>query len=181
MESEITIKVPSKHTEAMIRAEIDSMLGFSPFRLCLGHVMLLAESKSPYIFGGEVSSEDIAAAQSVLGTDLPADAFHNAMIAELDAAFRALELFDDADEKDDGHKKSDVRPWTPEWLADSLRSACQAVPSIGLQEAIWSIPLTMMMHLGVAEARAQGSVTRRPADIKAALAAFKEMRKRKNG
>lgn len=176
---EIKIHVPSKHSETMIRAEVDSMLGFADLRLCLGHVMLLAEARSPYVFGGEITPLDIELAKTILKSKLADHDFNSALMREMDTAFRPYEILDN-DEKDPDPKakKSDVRPFSPEWMADVIRAACQAVPSLDLEAALWQIPLVMMMHLWLAEARANGAVTRRPPDVKAALAEWRKLMKK---
>lgn len=186
--SKIKIDAPSRHTGEMVRAELDAMMGFGRIRLCLGHLMQLARAKSPYVYGGQVSEMDLALAMSLWPHDAgkkpdPVQ-FHRDLVAEMDAAFRPLELFDEA-KKDDTGKRSDVRPFSPEWMADVMRSACQAMPSLGYREILWEVPLTLVMHLGVAEARANGAITCRPRDVKAALKMMREAMKRqaedKNG
>lgn len=176
MESKHII-VPSRHTPEMIRAEVDSMLGLSNLRVCLGHVMMLAESKSPYVYGGKVTPQDIGMAMDILNAKETDEAeFHRMLLAELDTSFRATELFEADNNPDEESRKSDVRAFSPEWLCDVLRAACQAVPSITLEQGLWHIPMTMIMHLGASQARAHGMITKRPVDYKEALKLFLEMR-----
>lgn len=167
-------QVPSKHTPEMMRAEADAMLGFAKLRLCLGHLMLLAEAKSPYVYGGRATELDTELARRILKAKMGLEQLHIALIEAMDTAFRPMELFDADEKPDKGGKKSDVRPFTPEWCADVIRAACHAVPSLTLQAVLWEVPLVMVMHLGVAEARAYGATTRRPPDYKAALRMHKE-------
>lgn len=168
------IEVPSKHTPEMVRHEMDSMLGYSEIRLCVGHVVLLAEAKSPYIYGGGITELDLELARKIIKVPGMNDAkFHAALQGELDSAFRPIELFDDGDktqqEKDELHK---IQPFSPEWLADLVRSVCQAVPSVTLHEVIWAMPMVMAMHLYVAECRANGAKTMRPPDYAEAMRRF---------
>ena len=175
------IHVQSKHTPAMIRAEVDSMLGFSALRLCLGHVMMLAEARSPYVFGGDVTPLDTELAKKIMRSELPDYEFHTALIGEMDTAFRPFEILENDDKPGDPKaKKSDVKPFSPEWMADMLRAAAQAVPSLDIEAALWKIPLVMLIHLWLAEARANGSVTRRPPDVKAALAEWRKLMKKES-
>lgn len=158
----------------MVRHEMDSMLGYSDLRLCVGHVVLLAEAKSPYIYGGKITELDLELAKRILGSKKLKDAdFHAALQGELDAAFRPVELFDAGDkpqkEKDELHK---IPPFSPEWLADLVRAACQAVPSLALDDVLWRVPMVMAMHLYVAEARANGAKTMRPPDYAEAMRRF---------
>ena len=174
-------QVPSRHTPEMIRHELSSMLGIGEITLCLGHLMTLVLLRSPYIYGGEVDADRIGEAKHILGCmDMDNGAFHEALLAEMDAVFRPLELFDDDNKPEDESKKSVIAPFSPEWMCDILRSACQAVPAIGIEDALWRVPLVLIMHLGVAESRAQGATTRRPVDYTEALKRFKEMRKQEN-
>jgi len=172
---------PSKHTGEMVAAEIDSMLGGGRIRLCLGHLMKLARMHSPYVYGGQVNEMDLAMAMSLWPHDAGKEPdplkFHKDLVAELDAAFRPLELFDEVKKEENGGKRSDIRPFSPEWMSDIMRSAAQAIPSLGYREILWELPLVAVMHLGVAEARANGAITCRPRDIKAALKMMREMMK----
>lgn len=176
------IEVPSRHTPEMIEHELDSMMGKSRLKLCLGHVMELALSQSPYVYGGEVDEEDVVVAYTILGRDdLDYTLFHHLLVEELEAAFRALEIIvdDDAKPKDES-KKSIIKIFSPEWMCDIIRAACHAVPSTTIEDVMWGMPLVLVLHLGVSEARAQGSITRRPVDYKEALRRFKEFRKEQN-
>ena len=174
------IDVPSRHTDDMIRHETDAMMGFGPVKLCLGHAMQLAQADSPYIYGGDVSEADVLLAMGVLGvTDMDMRKFHDALNAEMEAAFRPYELLDDDDKPGNDDKSSDIRIFGPEWLSDIIRCACEAVPSITLHDALWSVPLCMMMHLNISIARKNGATTRRPVDMKAAMRLLRERNRRK--
>lgn len=178
----IHFEVPSKHTGEMVCAEIDSMLGGGRIRLCLGHLMQLARSHSPYVYGGKVTEMDLAMAMSLWPHDLGKEPdpirFHEDLVAEMDAAFRPLELFNSRKKMERGNEeRSDVRPFSPEWMSDIMRSAAQAMPSLGYREILWEVPLVAVMHLGVAEARANGEITSRPLDYKAAFEMMREARK----
>ena len=168
------IEVPSKHTPEMVRHEMDSMLGCAPLRLCVGHVVLLAEAKSPYIYGGRITELDLGLARKIVKAPRMDDAkFHAALQGELDAAFRPVELFDAGDQpKKDGDELHRIPPFSPEWLADLVRAACQAVPSLTLDDVLWRVPMAMVMHLYVAEARANGAKTMRPPDYAEAMRRF---------
>ena len=176
----IHFEVPCKHTGEMIESEIDSMLGACRVRLCLGHLMQLARMHSPYVYGGHVDEMALSMAMSLWpfdeGREPDPVKFHEDLVAELDAAFRPLELYDKAKNKDlEKGEKSDIRPFSPEWMADIMRSAAQAIPSLGYREILWELPLVAVMHLGVAESRANGAITSRPMDYKAAFAKLKQM------
>ncbi len=172
------IEVPSKHTGEMVNAELDAMIGAGRIRLCLGHLMQLARMHSPYVYGGKVTEMDLAMAMSLWPHDTGKERdplkFHEDLVAEMDAAFRPLDLFDESKKKEDGGKHSDVRAFSPEWMCDVMRAACQAMPSLGYREMLWEVPLTLVMHLGVAEARANGAITCRPRDYKAAIKMMRE-------
>ena len=176
------IDVPSKHTPEMVRHEMDSMLGCSTLRLCVGHVVLLAEAKSPYIYGGKITELDLELARKIIKTPGMDDGkFHSALQGELDAAFRPVELFDEGDKpKKDGDELHKIPPFSPEWLADLVRAACQAVPSMTLDDALWCVPMAMVMHLYVAEARANGAKTMRPPDYAEAMRRFYAAQKEGN-
>ena len=176
--SKIKIDAPSKHTGEMVAAELDAMMGAGRMKVCLGHLMKLARMRSPYVYGGKVTERDLAIAMSLWPRDAGRVSdpvrFHEDLVWELDAAFRPLELFDKAKNKDSGGDKSDVRIFSPEWMADVMRSACRAMPSLGCREILWEVPLCLVMHLGVSEARAQGAITERPKDYKAAIKMMRE-------
>ena len=176
-------EVPSKHTAEMVEGELDAMLGAGRMKLCLGHVMRLARMHSPYIFGGHVDETALAMAMSLWPHDaghVPDPVkFHQDLVWELDAAFRPMELYDKTKNKDSGGEKSDVRPFSPEWMADVMCSACHAMPSLGYREILWETPLCLVMHLRLAESRANGAVTARPMDYKAAFAMMRRMRENK--
>ena len=169
--------MPSLHTADMVNAELDAMMGAGRIRLCLGHLMQLARMHSPYIYGGKVTEMDLALAMSLwphdTGNEPDPLQFHKDLIAEIDAAFRPLDLFDSSNHDDTG-RKSDIRAFSPEWMADIMRAACQSMPSLGYREIMWEVPLTLVMHLGVAESRAQGATTSRPRDYKAAIRIMRE-------
>lgn len=177
MDNDRQIEAPSRHTDDMIRHELDSMLGFGVLKVCLGHLMQLAQCRSPYVYGGKLSEEDVLIAMGVLkAVEMPPLEFHEALVGELDAAFRAYELYDDDDRDKDAGRRSEIEAFSPEWLADTIRCACDAVPSITLHDALWEVPLAMMMHLGVSTGRKNGAITRRPVDMKAVLEDFKRKR-----
>ena len=162
----------------MIRAEVDAMMGNGLIKLTLADIMLLAEAQSPYIYGGDITADDIELAKRITGhTEMHDADFHTVMLAELDAAFRPLELLEPS--KDDGNgKKSRIEPFSPEWMADILRASCQAMPSLTIDQAMHDAPMCLLMHLVLAEARAQGATTRRPPDIKAALEQYKKLKEK---
>ena len=174
------IDVPSRHTDEMMARETEGMLGLSKVRLCLGHLMMLAHRRSPYVYGGKVEPEELSYAMELLGCgEMDPLEFHGEFLAELDAAFRPLELFEE-DRKDDKEaKRSVIDAFSPEWLADAIRCACEAMPSITMEQALWTVPLVMIMHLGVSTARKNGAVTQRPVDFKEAMRIMRERRRMK--
>lgn len=174
------IEVPSRHTDEMISREMEGMLGLSKVRLCLGHLMMLAHRRSPYVYGGQVGPEELAYAMELLGSGgMDPVGFHAELLSELDAAFRPLELFEEDRKDDKDAKRSVIDAFSPEWLADVVRCACEAMPSITMEQALWTVPVVMMMHLGVSTARKNGAVTQRPVDMKEAMRIMRERRKQK--
>jgi hypothetical protein len=172
------IEVEDEHTDEMIAEEIRSCLCASKLKLTLGTVMSLALLKSPYLSGGEITVNDLHLAMQVIKSDLsPAD-FNNAIQKELEVAWRVWEIIV-PDATREGGRKSEIRMFSPEWMADIISGACRGL-NLTYQQALWEIPLVMMFHLTLSTSRQYGLITERPKGVREALAKFKEKR-RKNG
>ena len=55
-----------------------------------------------------------------------------------------------------------------------MQKISDAVRRETLWVACWTVGLCLVMHLGVSEARAQGAITERPKDYKAAIKMMRE-------
>ena len=172
------IKVGSLHSDEDIWDELYQMLRGAKSGLTLGMLMTLAMNKSPYVLGGVLSDDDIRYAYSLSDGKLKAEDFHSALVNDLNAAWRALEIIVPSNEpvKENG-RKSQVDMFSPEWLADTISAACASVPSMTLNQVLWEVPLAMTLHLVVSNSRRHGAITERPPDIKGALKQFKSMQK----
>ena len=178
MTGEEKIEVELTHTDEMMADELRAMLGVSRVRLTLGAFASLSLLRSPYVHGGEVTEEALATAMDLVRhEDMSPLEFHAELQREMDAAFRAFETIQ-PDNEPSGGKTSDILPFSPEWFADIIASACQSMPSITYKQAWRDVPMTMLTHLAVSTARRGGAITARPTDIKDALARFREMRRK---
>jgi len=175
------IVVNKLHTDEMVKAEVMDMLGAGKILLTLGMVEGLWLVDSPYVKGGVVKPEDVDRAMEVCCVDKGKDPleFHKSLVEAIDTACRPYEIIvPDPMQKDDG-KQSEVPMFSPEWVADTISMACQAMPSLTLNQILWETPFVFVTHLAVSTARKHGSQTRRPDDIKSAIAQLKEMNKNK--
>lgn len=171
------IEVTSEDTN--IRDELRACLGVNTLTLTLGGVLLLVESKSPYIYGGKVESTDIATAQRLLDCDsLEPFAFHEALLKSLDVAFGVYAIAEDDDTQSTG-RKSKIEFGSPEWATDIIAMATQSLPSLTLDEILWTVPFALLIHLQLATGRRNGLITSRDGGIKEALAELKKMRNTK--
>jgi len=160
----------------MISDELKGMLGAGGLTLTLGMVESLWMLESPYIKGGKVEEQDLARALELIphGEMTPIE-FHEALIKELETAFRAYEIIvPDRDEKKNDGKTSEIDTFSPEWLADTISSACSAMPSLTYRQVLWEVPVVMVFHLAVSTARRNGCITRRPDDLKEAVRLLRE-------
>lgn len=172
------IVVNKLHSDAMLESELRAMLGTGEIKLTLGGLMGLVLVKSPYVFGGKVDENSLLQAYTLIAHgDLDAVQFHNALQDELDTAFRVFELLvPDDDPTAKKGKTSEMETFSPEWFADIMSHACQAMPSLSYDQILGQIPLTMIFHLNLSTARRNGAITRRPDNIKEALNILKERR-----
>lgn len=175
------IVVNKLHTTEMIKAEVMDMLGAGKLLLTLGMVEGLWLVDSPYVKGGVVKPEDVDRAMEVCCVDKEKNAleFHVELTEAIETACRPYEIIvPDPTQKDDG-KQSEVPMFSPEWVADTISMACQAMPSLTLNQILWETPFVFVTHLAVSTARKHGSQTRRPDDVKEAIRQLKEMNKNK--
>jgi hypothetical protein len=173
------ITVEKLHTTEMVKSEVRDMLCAGEILLTLGMVEGLWLVDSPYVKGGNVTETDIESAMKICCVEnMEPLAFHKALSAAIDTACRPYEII--VPEKDDGGgKHSEVPTFSPEWFADQISMACQAMPSLTMQQILWETPFVFVTHLAVSTARRHGAITRRPDDIKAALKILKERKKNK--
>lgn len=174
------IVVNKLHSDEMVKSEVRDMLGAGEILLTLGMVEGLWLVDSPYVKGGNVTEADIEAAMKICCVEnMEPLAFHTALSAAIDTACRPYEIIvPDPTQKDNG-KHSEVPTFSPEWFADQISMACQAMPSLTMQQILWETPFVFVTHLAVSTARRHGAITRRPDDIKAALEILKERKKNK--
>lgn len=172
------IQVGSLHTEDMIKAELKQMLLGGESGLTLGMLMLLAMENSPYVYGGVLTEGDLAYAYALSDRHLSKEKFHEALVADLEAAWRAFEIIAPDPELRQKGKSSKVEMFSPEWLADTVGSICQSMPSLTYREVLWELPLAMATHLAMATSRRNGTLTERPADIRGALEQMRKMREK---
>ena len=173
------ITVEKTHTDDMVREELLAMLGVGSVNLTLGSLAWLVALHSPYIFGGKVTEEAIVGAYGVVSHgDLDMLNFHEALQEALDTAFRAFELIvpDATDSKPS--KSSEIEVYSPEWFADVISQACQAMPSLTYKQIMDETPLTMVFHLAISTARKNGAITARPNDMKEAIKQFNALKKK---
>lgn len=179
---DLEITVNSLHTDAMVRDELRAMLDIGqPFRLTLGIIEELWLVDSPYLKGGRVDSVALYMARAIISPpqDMGDEEFHAALIDAINTAWRAYEIIVPDPERAKG-RVSSFDLFSPEWMADTMAQACQAVPSLTCHQVLWEMPFTLILHLGMSTARRNGVITERPGDVKDALAQFREMRRRHN-
>lgn len=162
-------------------AEIRSMLMCGGLRLTLGQLEQLFLIRSPYVGEGvsALTADDVSAARSILGekdSELSDVEFSERLVSELDTAFRAYEIIV-PDAEAHGGRVSDIRVFSPEWLADTISQACAAMPSLTYGQVLWEMPLTLVLHLAVSTARRNGVITERRLGVEDAL---KQLRERRN-
>lgn len=180
MDENEKITVKKLHTEAMVKQEMKEMLGAVEFKLTLGMVEGLWLIDSPYILGGDVTKDALERAMTVCNAKEDTDplVFHKTLLTAIETAIRPYELIVPDPPKEEDGKKSEITIFSPEWLADTVSVACQAMPSLTVREILWEIPMTLVTHLAVSTARRNGAITRRPDDVKEALRIFKERQKK---
>ncbi len=140
------------------------MLGESQERphLTMGALLRLWLAESPFIYGGEISEEDLFVAQGILGRNWSI----SEIILELSCACRALEIIQGT------QGDSSIASYTgvcPEWACDIYTAVCQVSPSVSWDAFLNRFPLALTFHLVAASVRQKGSKTARPANWSAAL------------
>lgn len=181
MEGNEKITVNKLHTDEMVKQEMKEMLGASDFYVTLGMVEGLWVIDSPYITGGDVTEDDLKRAMTVCCAEGVSDpvAWHKSLVNAIETAIRPYETIVPEAKPETGVPKveSEVPIFSPEWLADTLNCATDAMPSLTLHELLWEVPMTLVSHLAVSTARRNGATTRRPDDVSEAIKIFKERKK----
>lgn len=159
-----------------IDAERRECLGLGAVRLTLGAILLLADAKSPYVYGGTVSADDMDKAKGILDARSMGDIeFHDALKQALDTAFRIYDIAeDDPDSK--MQRRSAISFASPEWMTDIIAMASAACPSLTLDDLLWEVPLALVIHLQLATTRRNGAITSRDDGVREALAEMKKRR-----
>ena len=119
--------------------------------------MQLVEVDSPYVRGGDVCRDDLAFAISVCDVADDCESPHDAIC---DAIQRAFDVFRMVVAQTPAKPKNDAEnAFSPEWMADIATAAMHA--GLTYREALWEVPLVMVLHLVLAEYRRNGGETRR--------------------
>ena len=159
------------HTPEMVADETLFCIGDRLSMVTLAGFMRLCVIKSPYVFGGDVTLDDVNAACKALGSPVNA-AFDDDLRTELAAVNRAFEIIET--DKRNG-QKSVIPPFGPEWLADFMAAVADAMPSITPKKMLKETPMVLLVHLAAASHRKNGGVTRRPTNTEAAFQILNEL------
>ena len=151
----------------MINAETLAMLRLAPAPT-LRQLMMLAVGGSPYLTGWEPDEKDAELAGQVLEMPGATSAEIEAMVA---TALRPLECIVPSGKSREGG--SELPDWSPEWLAEVVSMAAQALPSLGWEQTL-DLPAVLVMHLILAAVRRRGGTTRRPVDEDGAIEWLKQ-------
>lgn len=174
-------QIETNEDRTKISTEVKACLGISEPVITLGGIMLLIDAHSPYLYGGTVSEEDIELAQRLLDSqDVEPILFHTALQDALSVCFNIWDIIED-DDKGQQARKSKIDFGSPEWMADTISMATQACPSLTLEDILWHVPFALIIHLQLATARRNGTITSRDDGVLEALKELKERRKKKNG
>ncbi len=170
------ISVEDIHTPEMIADETMVCIGDYRPMVTLAGFMRLCVKKSPYVFGGAVSDQDIADAASVVDnwSGLQGEAFDNALRLELAAVSRAFEIIHPDAE---GRSKSVIPPFGPEWMADLMTAVADAMPSLTPNMMLHKTSMVLLVHLAAASHRKNGGVTSRPDNAEAVFKALESIEK----
>ena len=178
-----TITSHDEAGEERLRRETVSMLGASRVRLTLGALVELYLIGSPYVFGGEVADNDIAAAMDSCYPDdgepmpkMPREEFHRELEGEIARAMDAYNILDESETPP--RRTSDIPICSPEGACDIVGMATQSLPSLTWEDALWHMPLIALVHLGLATARRNGGTTRRDLGAADAIEQLKEWRRK---
>ena len=161
------IQAKRLHTTEMVDTEL--RLFFGPHRLSLRRMMAFAVHHSPLLFPGDWTSEQLSFLVSICGlAGESGDKVVQDVVQEWNACQRAFEIIQPKAEKGTTpHSKIDV--FSPEWFADMVSCAAQAVPGASLDD-ILDMSLCLCYHLICANGRRNGMITARPDDLSDALA-----------
>lgn len=168
-------KIIVEATAPDIPAEIRECLGRGEVYLTLGGFMALVAEKSPYVFGGDVHEDEYRYAVAVLQAQDAEDP-HEAICEALDRAFNVLEMV--VEKGPQRPRKDEESFFGPEWMTDIASSAMQA--GLSWQEAVWELPLLLVLHLVLAEYRRNGGETRRGNKEAEEKAVAELLKRRKN-
>lgn len=167
-------KIIVEATAPDIPEEIRECLGRGKVHLTLGGFMALVAEKSPYVYGGDVHDDEFAFAVRVLQAQDAEDP-HEAICEALERAFNVLEMV--VENGPQKPRKEEDSFFGPEWLTDIASSAMHA--GLTWNEAVWGLPLLLVLHLVLAEYRRNGGETRR-GNKEAEEKAIAELIKRRN-
>ena len=155
-----TYDIQSRHTDEMVADETRFCIGdFLPM-VTLGGFLRLCLMKSPYVFGGDVTLDDVNAACRALGSRDNAN-FDADLRMEMDAIWRAFEIIVPSQH---AAVTSQIPEYGPEWMADIMAAAADAVPSLTVRDMLDRLPMITLIHLVAAAHRKNGGTTRRPDD-----------------
>lgn len=158
-----------------IPGEIRECLGGGGCNLTLAGFMHLVVVDSPYVRGGDVKADDLAFAMDACQVADDCESPHDAIC---DAIQRAFDVFGMVVANQPAKPQNDaLNAFSPEWMADIAAAAMHA--GLTYCEAMWDVPLVMVLHLVLAEYRRNGGETRRN-NAEAESKAISELLKRRN-
>lgn len=161
------VTVDDIHTPEMIADETLFCIGDHKPMVTLAGFMRLCQGKSPYVFGGVVSDQDIVDAAHCVDNwcGLHGAELDDALRKELAAVSRAFEIIQ-TDEK------SVIPPFGPEWLTNFMAAVADAMPSLTPNMMLHKTPMVLLVHLAAASHRKNGGTTRRPDNAEAVFMAL---------
>ena len=171
--------VDDVHTPEMIDDELLICIGDHKPMVTLAGFMRLCSRKSPFVFGGVVSDQEVAKATYDVDNwcGLQGKEFENALRVELDAISRAFEII--VPEKQAG-PASQIPPYGPEWMTNLMAAASDAIPSLTVPVMLYKMSMVMLVHLVAASHRKNGGKTKRPTNAEAAFRLLQSLDQRDN-
>lgn len=166
------IFIEDVHTPEMIADETLFCIGDHKPMVTLAGFMRLCIGKSPYVFGGSATLDDVNAASVALGSPDNA-AFDDDLRTELAAVSRAFEII----ETDmAAGPKSVIPPFGPEWMVDFMAAVADVMPSLTPNMMLHKTPMVFLAHLAAASHRKNGGITKRPTNAEAAFMALQSIK-----
>lgn len=165
------IDIPPLHTREMIDDETAICLGEMKrkFNLTLSLFLKMVARRPQFGMDGVLTDEDIAFAAGKEDPGYVAPL----LIRQIAAVWRAFEIIRPS--RHEGAERSEIPEYGPEWLADILAAAADAVPSLGVREMLDDLPMVLLVHLVAAAHRKNGGITRRPDDSEAIAEKLREL------